>query len=66
MTRAEADEKAREIFKEVNIQHKKIIEEAEANGTWLPGLDSNNYLFREVDNKAKEKLRKLAEMIDEE
>lgn len=66
MTRAEADEKAKEIFKEVGRQCDKITEEAQANGKWQMGLDSNKHLFQEVHDKAKEKLKKLAEMIDEE
>lgn len=37
-----------------------------ADGTWLPGLDSNNYLLKEVDNEAKERIKKLASLIDEE
>lgn len=65
MTKTEANERAREIFREVNRLHDKIIEEAEAKGTWQTGLDSNNHLFREVDNKAKERLKKLAEMIED-
>lgn len=66
MTRAEANEKGKQILKEVNKQCDRIREEAQANGTWQMGLDSNNHLFKEVHKKAIEKLKKIEEMIDEE
>ena len=40
------------------------IKEAQKNGTWAPGLDSNRHLFKEVDNEARKQLEELAKKID--
>lgn len=53
------------ILDELNEKKDIIIAEAKKNGTWLMGLDSNNYLFVDVDNEAKEKIRLLINQIDE-
>ena len=37
----------------------------EKDGIWKSGLDSNKELFFEVENEAKEKLRKLSLQINE-
>ncbi len=66
MTRAEAHEKGREVFKESFKKEEEIIKEAKANGTWQMGLDSNRHLFKELHTETMEKIRKLEEMIDEE
>lgn len=65
MTREEADKQADKIFQDLLQKHYEIIDEAKKNGTWQKGLDSNNGLFRQVDDEAREKLRILASMIDE-
>lgn len=67
MTRAEANEEAKKIYEEWNRTVDEIENKAKEDGIWINhGLDSNNYLFKEAFNKAKEKLKKLKEMIDEE
>ena len=66
MNKEQARKEYEKIIHDVNKKHEEIIKKAQANGTWLPGLDSNNYLFKEVDNEAKEKIKKLTSLIDEE
>ena len=53
MNKEQARKKYEKIIHDVNKKHEEIIKKAQANGTWMPGLDSNNYLFKEVDNEAK-------------
>lgn len=65
MTREEADEKAKQIFKELVERHNEIIKQAKKDGVWKSGLDSNGELFVESDNEAKTKLKELASQIDE-
>ena len=66
MNKEQARKEYEKIIHDVNKKHEEIIKKAQANGSWLPGLDSNNYLFKEVNNEAKEKIKKLASLIDEE
>ena len=66
MNKEQARKEYEKIIHDVNTQHEEIIKKAQVNGTWLPGLDSNNYLFKEVNDQAKEKIKKLASLIDEE
>lgn len=66
MTKEQARKEYEKIIHDVSLKHEEIIKKAQADGTWLPGLDSNNYLFKEVDNEAKEKIKELAEMVDED
>lgn len=65
MTREQADKEALKIFRETNIEEERIMENAKKDGTWLPGIDGNEYLFRELRKKALEKLQKLSSEIDE-
>ena len=53
------------ILDELNEKKDIIIAEAKKNGTWLMGLDSNNYLFVDVENETKEKIRLLVNQIEE-
>ena len=53
------------ILDELNEKKDIIIAEAKKNGTWLMGLDSNNYLFVDVENETKEKIRLLVNRIEE-
>lgn len=66
MTKEQADKEAEKIFKEVAKKSIEAVKKAKAEGRWLPGLDSNKEIFDSIDKEAKEKLRLLAEMIDEE
>ena len=65
MTKKEADEKAKMIFEDLNKKCEEIIKQAKKDGIWKSGLDSNKELFFEVENEAKEKLRKLSLQINE-
>ena len=65
MTKKEADEKAKMIFEDLNKKCEEIIKQAKKDGIWKRGLDSNKELFFEVENEAKEKLRKLSLQINE-
>ena len=65
MTKKEADEKAKMIFEDLNKKCEEIINQAKNDGIWKSGLDSNKELFFEVENEAKEKLRKLSLQINE-
>ena len=64
MTKKEADEKAKMIFEDLNKKCEEIIKQAKKDGIWKSGLDSNKELFFEVENEAKEKLRKLSLQIN--
>ena len=65
MNKEQARKEYEKIIHDVNKKHEEIRKKAQANGTWLPGLDSNNYLFKEVDNEAKEKIKELAAKVEE-
>lgn len=65
MTKEQAMIEHRKIIKEYVRKSKAIIEEAEANGTWKMGLDSNNGLFKDLDRETKEKIKLLKEMVEE-
>ena len=45
--------------------NREDMEQAKKDGIWKSGLDSNKELFFEVENEAKEKLRKLSLQINE-
>lgn len=65
MTKEEAKIEFYKILDEQNEKKDIIIAEAKKNGTWLMGLDSNNYLFVDVENETKEKIRLLVNQIEE-
>jgi len=56
----------KKIIHEYNEKADAIIAEAKTNGTWLPGLDGNRVLFREIDKEYKEKVALLSSMINKE
>lgn len=55
---SEMQTEALKIIERCNERDEKIMQEAIANGTWLPGLDSNRHLFKESHA---EMLREFAE-----
>lgn len=58
MNKEEANKKAKAIFEKWQKEKDRIEKEAKANGTWNnTGLDTNNYLFKELDAKTKEELK---------
>lgn len=66
MNKADANLKAKKIYEKWQKEREKIEKEAKEKGEWLTvGLDSNNYLFKEVDDKAKQELKKLDDQIDD-
>ena len=53
-------DKAKQIFEWWKSECERIEKEAKENGTWNEfGLDSNNHLFKAINNEAKEKLKNL-------
>ena len=66
MNRTEANNKAKAVFEEWKKEKEAIEAKAKEDGSWNSlGLDSNNHLFKEVDDKAKKKLAEIKAMIDE-
>lgn len=66
MKMAEANEKAKEIYDEWKREKEAIEKKAKADGSWNSlGFDSNNKLFKEVNEKTKKKLDKIKSMVDE-
>ena len=64
MNKEQARKEYEKIMHDVSKKHEEIIKKAQADGTWLPGLDSNNYLFKEVNDEAKEKIKELAAKVE--
>jgi hypothetical protein len=56
-------EKISIIADEANAKSKAIAEKARKEGTFMPGLDSNKELYKEIKEEYK---RKLKIIIDEE
>lgn len=67
MNKTEANREAKNIYKKWQQMREQIEKEAKENGTWKnAGLDSNNHLFESIDAEAKEKIKNLSSLIDEE
>ena len=66
MTREQANIEAKQLAKECTRREEEIIEKAKKEGKWLPGLDSNEHLFKELKDETKAKLALINSMIDEE
>lgn len=66
MNKSQAHIEAEKIIDNYIEKEKAIIEEAKKNGTWQPGLDANNNLFREIVKERNEKLSLLSSMVDKE
>lgn len=57
---------AKEIFDKWNEKTNEIEKKAKKDGIWKKeGLDSNNYLFKEINEKAKLELAELESQIYE-
>lgn len=65
MNKKQADIEAEKIFKEHNKKIDEITKKAKEDGNWKMGLDSNTHLFDGLNMETKEKLKKLASMINE-
>ena len=60
MNEAEANKKAKQVFDDWKKECEAIKKKAKDDGTWSShGLDSNNHLFKEANQKAKERLEKI-------
>lgn len=58
---------AKKIFDKWNEKRNEIEKKAKEEGIWKKeGLDSNNYLFKEINEKAKLELAELESQIDSE
>ncbi len=67
MNREEANKEAKKIYDKWLQAKEEIEKEARKQGFWQNiGLDTNNHLFKEIDKEAKDKLKLLATMIDED
>lgn len=64
MAKIEADAEAKKIFEECVKKTIIIIEQAEKNGSWQMGLDSNKGLFEELKKETRKKLKELEEKIE--
>lgn len=61
----QANREAKKIYDEWSRERANVEKRAKDTGEWqTTGLDGNNHLFKEVNEKAQEKLRKLKERID--
>ncbi len=66
MNRIQANKEAKKIFEEWKKEKNEVEKQAKAEGKWVSvGLDGNSHLFKDLNNKTKEKLRILNSMIDE-
>lgn len=67
MDKEQANKEAKKIYDKWSDAKKEIEKKAKEEGTWKSvGLDSNNHLFKEVDEEVKAELAKLALQIDSE
>lgn len=64
MSYEEANAEAKKIFEEWCKQKDLIIENSKASGTWMQyGLDSNNHLFKELNEEVRINLENLKKNI---
>ena len=66
MTNAEFNKELRKIMDEHIKKEKEIIQVAKNNKEWLPGFDSNNGLFKEVQKETWKKVEQLKKRYKEE
>lgn len=66
MNRMEANKEAKKIYDEWKKAKEEIERKAKEDGKWNDvGLDSNNHMFKKINEEAKEKIKLLEAMIDE-
>lgn len=65
MNKEQAKKEYIKIIQNRNAKAEEIKAKAQKDGTWKPGLDSNNALFKEIDNEAKRKIESLKLLLDE-
>lgn len=66
MNKEQAKTEYIKIIQSRNAKAEEIKAKAQKDGTWKQGLDSNNDLFKEIDNEVKRKIESLKMLIDEE
>lgn len=67
MNKEEANKEAKKVFEDWQKKKEKIEKEAKQKGIWSNvGLDSNNHLFKKIDEEAKKKLEELSSLIDKD
>lgn len=67
MNKEEANKEAKKVFEDWQKKKEKIEKESKQKGTWSnAGLDSNNHLFKDIDEEAKKKLEELSLRIDKD
>ncbi len=64
MDKEQAKKEYERILAESSYEIVAIIEEAKKNGTWKPGLDTNEELFAEHTQKTKRKIEELIRTIE--
>ena len=67
-TRKKAIEENKKIYDEWVNECNRAKEDAIANGTWIPGLDTNRHIYEAANERAKQKIADLRKKygIDED
>ena len=65
MTKEQVEEEYRKLLRETIAAEDRIMKEAEENGTWKPGLDSNKELFKDIKKEFYRKIDELKNSVDE-
>lgn len=65
MTKEQVEEEYRKLLRETIAAEDRIMKEAEENGTWKPGLDSNKELFKDIKKEFYRKINELKNSVDE-
>ena len=67
MDKKQANIEAKKIYNKWSKAKSDIEKKSKENGTWEKvGLDSNNHLFKKIDEEAKEELAKLSLQVNSE
>ena len=64
MNKEQAKIEYEKIIHDANKEIISAMEEAKRNGTWKPGLDTNEALFSGIKEEAKKKIEVLKTLID--
>ena len=65
MNKEQVEEEYRKLLRETIAAEDRIMKEAEENGTWKPGLDSNKELFKDIKKEFYRKINELKNSVDE-
>ncbi len=65
MNKQETNIEAKRIFEDWQKKRSQIEKDAKEKGNWQDvGFDSNNHLFKDVDNEAKKQLEALSALTN--